>query len=164
MASKDAVEQREVAELSADDAASVVSVLQDRLVAVLDLQLTLKHVHWNVVGPNFIAVHEMLDPQVDQVRAMSDATAERIATCGGIPKGTPGAVVETRRWDDYGLGRATTEDHLEALEAVYAGVIADHRKAVEELGELDPVSEDLLISQLAELELFAWFIRSHRGV
>ncbi len=32
---------------------------------------------------NFISVHKMLDPQVDAVRDMSDAVAERIANMGG---------------------------------------------------------------------------------
>lgn len=141
----------------------VVPSLQQRLVALLDLQLTLKHVHWNVTGSNFIAVHEMLDPQVDLVRAMSDAVAERIATCGGVPHGTPGAIVSLRTWDDYPLQRAATQDHLAELKSVYAGVIDDHRAAAEEVSSADPVSEDLLIGQLAELELFAWFIRSHLG-
>lgn len=145
------------------DAERTIDLLQDRLVALLDLQLTLKHVHWNVTGPNFIAVHEMLDPQVIATRAMSDAVAERIATCGGSPQGTPGAVVERRPWDDYDLGRASTTDHLAKLDEVYQGVTSSHREAIDELGDLDPVSEDLLIGQLAELELFAWFIRSHLG-
>ena len=73
-----------------EDAAEVVRLLQDRLHALNDLALTLKHVHWNVVGPHFIAVHEMIDPQVDAVRAMVDATAERIATLGGVTAGHPG--------------------------------------------------------------------------
>ena len=47
-----------------------------------DLHLTLKHVHWNVVGPNFIGVHEMIDPQVDLVRGYADEVAERIAALG----------------------------------------------------------------------------------
>ncbi|MEE4659593.1 MAG: ferritin-like domain-containing protein, partial [Halieaceae bacterium] len=45
-----------------------IAILENRMVALIDLALTLKHVHWNVVGPNFIGVHEMLDPQVDAVR------------------------------------------------------------------------------------------------
>ena len=149
--------------ISPEDAERTIELLQDRLVALLDLQLTLKHVHWNVTGPNFIAVHEMLDPQVIATRAMSDAVAERIATCGGSPQGTPGAVVERRPWDDYDLGRASTTEHLSKLDEVYQGVTSSHREAIDELGDLDPVSEDLLIGQLAELELFAWFIRSHLG-
>lgn len=64
--------------LTSDEAKSTVQTLQQRLVALLDLQLTLKHIHWNVVGPNFIGVHEMLDPQVDAVRGMTDTIAERI--------------------------------------------------------------------------------------
>ena len=55
-----------------EDAAEVIRLLQERLHALNDLALTLKHVHWNVVGPHFIAVHEMIDPQVDAVRAMVD--------------------------------------------------------------------------------------------
>ena len=65
--------------ISEKDAKQVVALLQDRLNALNDLALTLKHVHWNVVGPHFIAVHTMLDPQVDAVRLMVDETAERIA-------------------------------------------------------------------------------------
>jgi starvation-inducible DNA-binding protein len=152
-----------VPEIDNAEAERTIEILQERLVALLDLQLTLKHVHWNVTGPNFIAVHEMLDPQVIATRAMSDAVAERIATCGGSPRGTPGAVVEARSWNDYDLGRASTTDHLTKLDEVYQGVTDSHRSAVEELSDLDPVSEDLLTGQLGELELFAWFIRSHLG-
>jgi starvation-inducible DNA-binding protein len=146
-----------------DDKASsrVIEILQDRLVGTIDLQLTLKHIHWNVVGMNFIAIHEMLDPQVDAVRAQSDAIAERIATLGGEPIGTPGAIVARRTWDDYPLNREPTVRHLAELDDVYTGVISDHRDAVDEVGDLDPVTEDLLIGHLGELELFQWFVRAH---
>src|SRR3990170_6145179 len=79
--------------LSIEDGHRVAEILQDRLNALNDLALTLKHVHWNVVGPNFIAVHEMLDPQIEAVRGMADEAAERIATLGASPIGTPGALV-----------------------------------------------------------------------
>ncbi|HUS42872.1 MAG TPA: DNA starvation/stationary phase protection protein [Ilumatobacteraceae bacterium] len=150
-----------VAGMSESSTQVVLAALQDRLVATLDLQLTLKHIHWNVVGMNFIAIHEMLDPQVDTVRLQSDAIAERIATLGGEPHGTPGAITSGRSWSDYGIDRAPTVQHLVALDKVYSGVIGDHRSAVARLGELDPVSEDLLIGHLRDLELFQWFVRAH---
>ena len=147
--------------LSTEDAEKIGDALHQRLGSLVDLSLTLKHIHWNVVGPGFISVHEMLDKQVAGTRAMSDAVAERIATLGGIPNGLPGHLTRTRSWDDYSLGRATVAAHLGALDKVYEGVIGDHRKAIDEVGTLDPVSEDLLISQTAELELFQWFVRAH---
>ena len=143
------------------DTARAIEILDRRLVSLIDLSLTLKHVHWNVVGRDFIAVHEMLDPQADAVRAMVDATAERIATLGGVPVGTPGALVERRDWDDYGLGRAQVPHHLAALDRVYEGLIADHRTAREALAGIDAVSEDMVIGQLHELEQFQWFVRAH---
>jgi starvation-inducible DNA-binding protein len=150
-----------VAGMSSDATVAVIAALQERLVATLDLQLTLKHVHWNVVGMNFIAIHEMLDPQVDAVRLQSDEIAERIATLGGVPLGTPGAITERRSWSDYDLGRAPTVQHLVALDKVYSGVIGDHRVALDEIGPLDPVSEDLVIGHLRDLEQFQWFVRAH---
>jgi len=146
-----------------DEAANtrLAQLLQERLVALTDLTLVLKHVHWNVVGPHFIAVHEMLDPQVDAARLMVDATAERIAAMGGSPNGNAGALVATRTWDDYEIMRAGTQEHLAALDIVYTGLLAAHRAAMHEAGDLDPVTEDLLIGQVGQLEQFHWFVRAH---
>src|ERR1700753_3125168 len=142
-------------------ASEVVTILQDRLNALNDLALTLKHIHWNVVGPHFIAVHTMLDPQVDAVRLIVDDSAERSAPRGGSPAGTPGAIVSGRSWDDYSLGRDDALAHLGALDLVYAGVIESHRKAIEAVEELDPVTEDMLIGQAEQLEQYHWFVRAH---
>lgn len=150
-----------VPSMTTAEGAQVAAILQDRLNAVNDLALTLKHVHWNVVGPHFIGVHEMLDPQVDAVRLMTDETAERIATLGVSPKGTPGALVKDRSWDDYSIGRADSIAHLGALDLVYQGVITDHRKAAADTEESDPVTNDMLIGHLRDLEQFHWFVRAH---
>lgn len=147
--------------MSTGDARTVVDLLQGRLDALNDLALTLKHIHWNVVGPNFIAVHTMLDPQVEAVRGMVDDVAERIATLGGSPSGTPGALTQRRSWDDYSIGRAATQEHLGALDVVYTGVIEDHRAAIEATDEPDPVTQDLLIAQAGKLEQYQWFVRAN---
>lgn len=150
-----------VPSMSLDDGADVAARLQQRLIALLDLGLTLKHIHWNVVGPNFIGVHEMLDPQYAGVQGMIDDLAERIATLGATPSGLPGRIVAQRTWDDYDLDRADSIAHLGALDLVYQGVISDHRRQIGELDELDPVTQDLLIGQTAVLEKYHWFVRSH---
>ena len=147
--------------MSNESAEKTIATLDNRMVALIDLQLTLKHIHWNVVGPNFIGVHKMLDPQVDVVREMTDTIAERIATLGGVPVGTPKSIVDRRTWNEYSMGKGLVTEHLGALNEVYNGINADHRKAIETLSELDPVSEDMITSQLAELEQFQWFIRAH---
>ena len=147
--------------LDEKDAVRVVELLQDRLYAANDLHLTLKHVHWNVVGPHFISVHEMIDPHVEEVRGFADDLAERIATLGGSPVGTPGALVEHRSWTEYSLGRATTQEHLGALDLVYQGVITSYREAIKELDDLDLVTQDMFIAQTDKLELFHWFVRAH---
>lgn len=147
--------------LSTDEGKRVVQILQERLVCYNDLHLTLKHVHWNVVGPHFIGVHEMIDPQVDLVRDFADQVAERIAALGASPKGTPGAIIATRTWEDYPLGRDTVENHLHELDKVYDGVVESNRTAMEDLEELDLVTQDMLIEHTADLEKFQWFVRAH---
>ena len=147
--------------MSLKDGHKVAVLLQSRLHALNDMALTLKHAHWNVVGRDFISVHEMLDPQIDLVRAMIDETAERIATLGVSPNGLPGALVTERTWDDYAIGRAHTSAHMAALDLVYTGFLKSHRETLEQVGELDPITEDLVINQCAQLELFQWFLRAH---
>jgi starvation-inducible DNA-binding protein len=147
--------------LSLKDGSAVAEILQGRLMSLVDLSLTLKHIHWNVVGPNFIGVHEMLDPHYAGVLTMVDDLAERISTLGGVPSGLPGRLVKDRSWDDYDLERADAISHLGALDFVYQGVISDHRSAIDRVAKLDNISEDLLIGQTGVLERYHWFVRSH---
>jgi starvation-inducible DNA-binding protein len=147
--------------MSEKDGAKVADLLQKQLSTYNDLHLTLKHVHWNVVGPNFIGVHEMIDPQVDLVRGYADEVAERIAALGKSPQGTPGAIIKDRTWDDYSVERDTVQAHLAALDLVYTGVIEDTRKCIQTLEDLDLVSQDMIIDHAAELEKFQWFVRAH---
>ncbi len=147
--------------LSSKVGTQVGALLQQRLVSLVDLALTLKHIHWNVVGPNFIAVHQMLDPQHEGVQAMVDDLAERIATLGGVPSGLPGRIVKERSWDDYDLGRADSLSHLGALDLVYQGVITAHRAAIAATEDDDAISQDLLVGQSGILERYHWFVRAH---
>jgi starvation-inducible DNA-binding protein len=139
----------------------LVGILQARLISLLDLGLTLKHIHWNVVGPHFIGVHQMLDPQAARVNELIDQLAERITTLGGSPDGRLGSIVKQRTWDDYGLGRDLVDAHLGALDQVYIGVITSHRDAIDATEEIDPVTQDILIEQTEDLEQFHWFVRAH---
>jgi starvation-inducible DNA-binding protein len=147
--------------LSEKDGNKVADLLQKQLSTYNDLHLTLKHVHWNVVGPNFIGVHEMIDPQVELVRGYADEVAERIAALGKSPQGTPGAILKDRTWDDYSVERDTVQAHLAALDLVYTGIIEDTRKSIETFEDLDLVSQDMLIGHAGELEKFQWFVRAH---
>lgn len=150
-----------VPSMSKADTAKVLDVLDERLVSLIDLALTLKHIHWNVVGPNFIAAHEMLDRHLDEVRVMVDDIAERIATMGGTPVGTVGYVAKSRTWDDYDLTKGSVVEHFGALDVAYVGIITDHRQAEKDIADLDPVTQDLIIGQLGGLEHLQWLVRAH---
>jgi starvation-inducible DNA-binding protein len=148
--------------MSVEDAGKVTGVLESRLTDLIDLSLTLKHIHWNVVGFGFIAIHKLMDEQVDAVRSLIDEVAERITTMGAVAPGLPSQVVDGRSSDgDYALGRGPVMAHLGALDKVYERVISGHRDAISSVAEIDPVSEDLLVGQTATLDLHHWFVRAH---
>lgn len=136
-----------------DEAASekAIAILQNRLSQEQEAALVLKHAHWNVTGPNFIAVHEMLDPEVEAVLAQADETAERIATLGGTPDGRADAIVRNRTWKSFDAeGRVGTEEYLKALIEYYDAFIADDRKAIAELDELDVISSNIIQDHVQE--------------
>lgn len=147
--------------IAGPDAKKLIDELQARLTDYNDLHLILKHAHWNVTGPNFIAVHEMIDPQVDLVRAYADEVAERVSTLGGAPVGTPAGHIDNRTPLAYEINEGSTQDHLAALNNTYVQVIEGVRESLAIASDLDPVTEDIFISQASELEKFQWFVRAH---
>lgn len=147
--------------MTLSEAEEVNEILQSRLADLIDLSLTLKHIHWNVNGVGFIAIHELMDQQTEVVRDLVDEVAERITTMGGIAPGLTGEVASMRTRDEYALGRAPVAAHLAALDVVYSRICSQHREDAAEIGETDLVSQDLLVGQTAKLDLNHWFVRAH---
>lgn len=147
--------------INENDAKKLIDGLQERLTDFNDLHLILKHVHWNVTGPSFIGVHQMLDPEIENVRAYADEVAERISTLGGEPIGTPAGHAEGRTPLQYDLNKADTQQHLQKVADLYTTVLERLRESMAEAGDIDPVTEDIYINQAKELEKFQWFVRAH---
>src|SRR5207248_11228511 len=60
-----------------------IELLNGRLADCIDLQTQTKHAHWNVKGPNFIALHELFDKINEEVEDYVDDIAERDLEAGG---------------------------------------------------------------------------------
>lgn len=142
-------------------ATETAAMLQYLLFCELDMYLTIKQAHWNVVGPAFIGVHKLLDKGADMAQEMSDATAERIATLGAAPVGTPGAIAMHRNHEDYPLLKAETQKHLTAIDHVLADVDMKLRGAIARTQALDVITQNMLLGQAESLEQYQWLIRAH---
>ena len=59
-------------DLSEATRVKVVELLNARLADCIDLQTQIKHAHWNVKGPSFIALHELFDGVAGQVADYAD--------------------------------------------------------------------------------------------
>lgn len=149
--------------LPGNNAEKAVEILQRNLDVFNDLALTLKHSHWNVTGENFIAVHEMIDPEVEAAREVADVIAERIAQLGFAPNGLTSSVQNANKVvGEFPLNkRASVKEHLTELHKVYSKVDVFLRESIAELDELDLVSSNILQDAIGNLEVFAWKVRSH---
>ena len=69
--------------------ASSIEVMNARLADAIDLALITKQAHWNVKGPQFIAIHEMLDTfrtELDENVSQAPPTASRVVARGNHPQ------------------------------------------------------------------------------
>jgi starvation-inducible DNA-binding protein len=153
--------------LDETSAEKVVEQLQFTLSGLNDWALILKHAHWNVTGPGFIGVHEMLDPQIDKVREAADTVGERIATVGGAPDGRSERIAKDYAKTEFDLGKypidghAGTLEHLQALDDCITPLILGLRDAIEKIDPIDVISSNILQEIVQDLEFDQWFYRSH---
>ena len=61
----------------------MISLLNQQLADTFDLYSQVKQAHWNVKGPQFIALHELFDRLAEELQAYVDLIAERATALGG---------------------------------------------------------------------------------
>ena len=64
-----------------------VDLLSQSLVTAIDVQRQAKQAHWNVKGPNFIALHLLFDEVHTAAIEWADLSAERLVALGGTADG-----------------------------------------------------------------------------
>src|ERR1700761_4851400 len=106
-------------DLSANAKKVAIEVLNARLADGIDLALLTKQAHWNLKGPQFIAVHEMIDGFRTEIDGHVDTMAERIVQLGGTALGTTQAVAKATSLAPYPTDIFASKDHLAALIARY---------------------------------------------
>jgi len=149
-------------DLKANTKSAIIEVLNARLADAIDLALITKQAHWNLKGPNFIAVHEMLDPMRASLDEHVDVIAERIAQLDGIALGTSQIVAKASSLDAYPTDIRKVTDHLAALAERYASLANQVRKDIDNTDEAgDADSADILTAFSRDLDKNLWFIKSH---
>jgi len=138
-----------------------ISLLGKNLALAIDLSLQAKQAHWNVKGPNFIALHELFDKVSDEVRELVDMIAERITTLGSTAEGTLQAVGPRTTLPPYSLTISSGQLHLEALSSALAAFGASARQAIDEsAGFGDADTADLFTEVSRETDKQVWFLEA----
>src|SRR5688572_23695182 len=91
-----------------------IDLLNARLADAIDLQTQCKHAHWNVKGPNFIALHELFDKVNEDIEDYVDLIAERAVQLGGAVDGTARSVARRSTLAEYAAKGASGREHVEA--------------------------------------------------
>ena len=147
--------------MSADVVSGVAQFLGPVVVDLTALAVDGKQAHWHVRGANFQAVHELLDEVVEHAHDYADTAAERVVALG-LPldariqtvgaKATTPALTPGFQQSNTVIGQI-----IASIDATLVTV----RTAVDELAELDAVSQDVAIEIARGLEKDRWFLFAH---
>src|ERR1700723_2099767 len=135
-----------------------IGLLNARLADGIDLALLTKQAHWNIKGPQFIALHEMIDGFRTEIDGHVDTMAERVVQLGGTALGTTQTVAKATTLAPYPTDIYASKDPLAALIERYGKVANTVRAAIDETGNAgDADTADLFTAYSRALDTALWF-------
>ncbi len=149
-------------DLSANAKNASIALLNARVADAIDLALLTKQAHWNLKGPQFIAIHEMLDTFRTEIDDHVDTMAERAVQLGGTAIGTLQAAAEATKLPPYPTDIYAIKDHLAALIERYGALANTVRQNIDDADEAgDADTADILTAVSRGLDKNLWFLEAH---
>lgn len=140
----------------------LVGVLNARLADSIDLMMQAKQAHWNVKGPQFIALHELFDKVATDATEYVDLIAERITTLGGTAEGTVRVSSQKSQLSEYPLEIIDGVLHVDALSSALATYGRHVREAIDEATKLEDADTADLFTEISRgVDKNLWFVEAH---
>ena len=141
----------------------MVALLNERLADAIDLRTQLKVAHWNVKGPEFIALHKLFDEIVEDADEYVDLIAERAVQLGGIADGTARQVAENSSLDEYGAtAGGGCGEHVFAVSDALAAFGRSARAAIETATKAkDQDTADIFTEISRGTDKWLWMVEAH---
>ena len=139
-----------------------VGLLNRNLALAIDLERQAKQAHWNVKGPNFIALHELFDKVAETAEEFTDLLAERATALGGTAEGRIHAAAESSSLPHYPGDIVSGREHVDALSTALATFGTVAREAIdqaERFGDADTADVFTEISRETDKQL--WLVEAH---
>lgn len=149
------------ASIDPDVTTAVAQFLSPIVIDLQALSIDGKQAHWHVRGPNFQAVHELLDEVVEHARDYADTAAERIVTLGLPVDARIQSVAARTTTPLLSEGFQQSDTVIAEVIAAIDATMKTVRTAIDELGELDAASQDVAIEIARGLEKDRWFLFAH---
>jgi starvation-inducible DNA-binding protein len=149
-------------DLSETTRGKAIELLNARLADAIDLQTQTKQAHWNVKGPNFIALHELFDKINEDVEDYVDLIAERAVQLGGVAEGTARMAAKRSALSEYPVKTTDGHAHVDALSSALAAFGKSARKAIDDadqFGDLD--TADIFTEISRGIDKWLWFVEAH---
>jgi starvation-inducible DNA-binding protein len=140
----------------------LIGILNQSLADSVDLKSQAKQAHWNVKGPNFIALHELFDRVATELDTHVDDIAERITTLGGVAMGTVRLSAENSSLSEYPHEISDGTAHVDALSTAlsdFGKKVRENIDTTDELGDKD--TADLYTGISRNVDKLLWFVEAH---
>jgi len=148
--------------LKADIRGKSILLLGTGVIHALDLERCAKQAHWNVRGPNFIALHELFDKVADEARGYADDAAERLVALGGEADGKAASIAHRSTYKPYPSGVNSEMAHVEQVASALATFGSLARSAIDEAaGWGDADTADLFTGVSRGLDKLLWMVEAH---
>ena len=140
----------------------MIDLCNARLADAIDLQTQTKQAHWNVKGPDFIALHELFDKVNGDVEDYVDLLAERAVQLGGAVEGTARSVAKRTTLPEYPVKGGSGRQHVDALSSALAAFGKLIRTAIEESARVnDEDTNDIFIEISRGVDKWLWMVEAH---
>ena len=141
--------------------AEIAALLSKLLADESILSQKTRSAHWNIVGPDFHAMHGSFESQYRAIEESIDEVAERIRTLGHDAPGSLAEMLRHARLSEIDGAAHDSRTWVSALLTDHESIIIHLRADARVAGQLgDDGTNDFLIGLMQNHEKAAWMLRA----